>query len=161
MSESPTPAQGSREPGADASPSEDGDPTAAALAEALSAEHAAVYGYEFVGGAAGDRTRRERASASAYEHKALRDALHAASVERGVDPPAALASYPLPEGRDDGDMDDFAVRLEETTMSAYLWLSASADTDLRVTAARSLQEATVRSLEWGAELDPLPAFDRG
>ncbi|PWV50210.1 ferritin-like domain-containing protein [Nocardiopsis sp. L17-MgMaSL7] len=161
MSEIPTPAGGSQGPGTDPSPSEGGDPTGAALAEALSAEHAAVYGYEFVGGAAGDRTRRERASASSYEHKALRDALHAASVERGVDPPAALASYPLPQGRDGGDMDDFAVELEETTMSAYLWLSASADTELRVTAARGLQESTVRSLEWGAELDSLPGFERG
>ncbi|MEU3017933.1 ferritin-like domain-containing protein [Nocardiopsis sp. NPDC007018] len=161
MSKSPAPAQGTHGPGAAASPSEGGDPSGAALAEALSAEHAAVYGYEFVGGAADDKKRRERASSSAHEHKALRDALHAASVERGMDPPAALASYPLPEGRGDGAMDGFAVGLEHTTMSAYLWLSASDDTDLRVTAARALQEATVRSLEWDAALDPLPGFERG
>lgn len=147
MSESPAPAEG-------------GDPTAAALAEALSAEHAAVYGFEFVGGAAGDETRRERASEAAYEHKALRDALHAAAVERGIDPPPASASYPLPEGRGGDDMDAFAVGLEETTMSACLWLSSSADTDLRITAARVLQEATVRSLVWGADLDALPGFEQ-
>ncbi|WP_017581786.1 ferritin-like domain-containing protein [Nocardiopsis valliformis] len=147
MTESPTPAEAE-------------DPTAAALAEALSAEHAAVYGFEFVGGAAGDQPRRERASAAAYEHKALRDALHAAAVERGIDPPPALASYPLPEGRGGDDMDAFAAGLEETTMSACLWLSASADTDLRITAARILQEATVRALVWGSELDSLPGFDQ-
>lgn len=161
MSDSPTPAEGSQDPEGSASPAEGDDPTAAALAEALSAEHAAVYGFEFLGGAAGDQTRRESASAAAYEHKALRDALHTAAVERGVDPPPALASYPLPEGRDGSDMDSFAVGLEETTMSAYLWLSSSADTDLRITAARGLQEATVRSLAWGAELDPLPGFEDG
>lgn len=159
MSDSPAPAEDSHSPGGSASPTEGGDPAAAALAEALSAEHAAVYGFEFVGGAAGDQTRRERASTAAYEHKAMRDALHAAAVERGVDPPPALASYPLPGGRSGDDMDSFAVGLEETTMTAYLWLSSSAETDLRITAARVLQEATVRSLVWGAELDPLPGFD--
>ncbi|WP_017584945.1 ferritin-like domain-containing protein [Nocardiopsis ganjiahuensis] len=158
MSDSPAPAESPQSPEEGAGPTGGGDPTAAALAEALSAEHAAVYGFEFVGGAAGDETRRERASAAAYEHKAMRDTLHAAAVERDIDPPPALASYSLPEGRSGTDMDEFAAGLEETTMSAYLWLSSSPDTDLRITAARVLQEATVRSLVWGAGLDPLPGF---
>lgn len=130
-----------------------------ALAEALRAEHAAVYGYEFLGGAAEDEDRRERAKDTAYRHKALRDALHAAAVDRGIDPPPALASYPLAEGRDDEAVDAFAVRLEEATARAYLWLTASADTDLRVRGARALQETTLRTLEWGGELDVLPGFD--
>ncbi|GAB3749244.1 ferritin-like domain-containing protein [Nocardiopsis nanhaiensis] len=155
MSDSATPLETAAESPAT---EEDGDPTAAALAEALSAEHAAVYGFEFIGGAAEDEDRRDRASEAAYQHKALRDALHEAAVERDVDPPPALSSYPLPEGRSGEDMDSFAADLETTSVDAYLWLSASADTDLRTTAARSLQEATVRSLEWGAELDPLPGF---
>lgn len=143
------------------SESPDGAPDAGpeALAEALRAEHAAVYGYEFVGGAAEDQGRRERAGSAAYEHKALRDALHAAAVERGLDPPPALASYPLAEARDDAAVDAYAAGLERTTANAYLWLTATADTDLRTRAARALQESTVRALEWGAELDVLPGFD--
>ncbi|WP_285733376.1 ferritin-like domain-containing protein [Nocardiopsis sp. ATB16-24] len=130
-----------------------------ALAEALRAEHAAVYGYEHIGGAAEDEDRRERARDTAYNHKALRDALHAAAVERGLRPPPALTSYPLSEGRDADSVDSYAVGLEEATARAYLWLTASRDTDLRVTGARALQEATVRALKWGAALDALPGFD--
>ncbi|NYH51555.1 MULTISPECIES: ferritin-like domain-containing protein [Nocardiopsis] len=142
-----------------ASPEQDPDVGPEALAEALRAEHAAVYGYEYVGGAAEDEDRRERAKDNAYQHKALRDALHAAAVERGVDPPIALASYPLSQGHGDEAVDSYAVNLEETTVRAYMWLTASRDTDLRVTGARAMQEATVRALEWGGTLDALPGFD--
>jgi hypothetical protein len=146
VSESPT-----SDEGTDAGPD--------ALAEALRAEHAAVYGYEYLGGAAGDQGRRERALEEAAKHKALRDALHAAAVERGFDPPPALASYPLPEGRGEEDVDAYAVDLESTTGRAYLWLTASEDAELRWTAGRALQETTVRALTWGGELDPLPGFE--
>lgn len=147
MSETPTPSEGT-------------DPTAQALAEALRAEHAAVYGFEFVGGAAGDEGRRERASTAAVEHKALRDALRDAAVERDLEAPPALPAYPIPEGRDGDGMDTFAAGLEGATMEAYLWLTSSGDTDLRITAARALQEATLRSLDWGAEPDAFPGFER-
>ncbi|MFD3686166.1 ferritin-like domain-containing protein [Nocardiopsis sp. NPDC058631] len=135
------------------------DPGPEALAEALSAEHAAVYGYEFVGGAAGDEDRRERALEAAQQHKALRDALRAAAVERGIEAPSAPASHPLPEERGGEALDAFAVGLEETAARAYLWLAASADTGLRLEGARALQETTLRGLEWGGELDALPGFE--
>lgn len=155
VSESPTPAEGEEAP----ERSDRGlDPTSEALAEALRAEHAAVHGFEFIGGAAGDEDRRERASAAIYQHKALRDVLREAAVERGLEAPPALASYPIPQGREGADMDAFAAGLEGAAMEAYLWLASSPDTDLRVTAVRALQEATVRSLRWGAELDVLPGF---
>lgn len=147
MSDTPEPVEGAAEGGAEA------------LAEALRAEHSAVYGYEFIGGAAEEEGRRERASDLADEHKALRDDLHAAAVERGFEPPPARASYPLPDDRDSESIDAFAVELEETTANAYLWLTASDDTELRLTAARNLQDTTVRALEWGGELDALPGFD--
>lgn len=155
MSEIPTPA-GDEE--ASESPDAGSDSTAEALAEALRAEHAAVYGFEFIGGAAGDEGRRERASAAAHQHKALRDMLREAAVERDLEAPPAFASYPIPEGREGAGMDTFAAGLEGATMEAYLWLSSSPDTGLRVTATRALQEATVRSLRWGADLDALPGF---
>lgn len=134
---------------------------AAALAEALSAEHAAVYGYEFIGGAAEDEERRERASTLAQEHKALRDELHTALVERGADPPPALSSYPLPSDLDGESIDAFAADLEGTSTRAYLWLTAAEETELRLTGARRLQEAAVRVLEWGGGPDALPGFEAG
>lgn len=155
MNESPTLAEGEPRKNPDGGE----DPTAAALAEALSAEHAAVYGFEFIGGAAVDEGRRERASRAVYQHKALRDVLREAAVERGLQAPSALASYPLPQERGDQDMDAFATGLEGAAVAAYLWLTSSTDTDLRVTAARALQETTLRSLGWGAELDVLPGFE--
>lgn len=134
---------------------------AGALAEALSAEHAAVYGYEFIGGAAEDEDRRERASTLALTHKALRDELRAALVERGVEPPPALSSYPLPSDLGDESIDAFAAGLEVTSTRAYLWLAASREIELRLTGARRLQEAVVRALEWGGEPDALPGFETG
>ncbi|WP_159940857.1 ferritin-like domain-containing protein [Nocardiopsis sp. FR6] len=159
MSESTaSPGQDPESSGRDAeSPGQDTGPRA--LAEALRAEHRAVYGYEHLGGLAGDAGRRERAGNTAYEHKALRDALHAAAVERGWDPPPAQAAYPLAEDGGSAAVDAYAVDLEQTAARAYAWLTASRDTDLRVTAARALQETTVRALEWGGALKALPGFD--
>ncbi|MBB6118632.1 ferritin-like domain-containing protein [Nocardiopsis algeriensis] len=151
MSESPLAAR----------PEDEADAGPQALAEALRAEHAAVYGYEFVGGAADGEGDRERARTTALDHKALRDELHALAVARGFDPPPAKNSYPLPRERDSGSLRAFAVGLEEAAARAYLWLAAAQDTELRVTGARNLQGATLRTLEWGGELDPLPGFDQG
>lgn len=130
-----------------------------ALAEALAAEHAAVYGYEFAGGAGGGLDFRSRAREAALVHKALRDELHALSVASGVDPTPALATYPLPEERDDAPLDAFLLGLEEAAARAYAWLSAARDTDLRTAGARSLQEAAVRVVERGGDPGALPGFD--
>ncbi|MFI6574259.1 DUF4439 domain-containing protein [Nocardiopsis sp. NPDC050513] len=131
-----------------------------ALAEALAAEHAAVHGYEYLRGVAEDAPRRDAAGGYARRHKTLRDALHAAAVDRGVEPEPARASYPLPEERDQAGLDAYATGLEETAARAYLWLAASDDAGLRSTAARALQETTVRALVWGGGLDALPGFEQ-
>ncbi|WP_026122642.1 ferritin-like domain-containing protein [Nocardiopsis halotolerans] len=138
---------------------EETDAGPAALAEALRTEHAAVHGYEFIGGVAEDQGRRDRAGSTAHEHKTLRDALQNAALERDVQPPPAQASYPITEDYGDDAIDAYAVSLEHAAARAYLWLTAARDTDLRVMGARALQETTVRSLEWGGALDALPGFD--
>lgn len=130
-----------------------------ALAEALAAEHAAVYGYEFAGGAGGDSDFRSRAQEEALVHKALRDELHALAVAAGVEPTPALASYPLPTERDGASLDAFLLGLEEAAARAYAWLSAARDTDLRTAGARNLQDAAVRVLERGGDPGALPGFD--
>lgn len=132
-----------------------------ALTEALRAEYAAVYAYEFVGGSAGDEDRRSRGLALASEHKATRAELREAMLDREGSPPAVEPTYPLPSSRDGEALDDFAVGVENTCARAALWLTAADDTDLRTTGARLLQEATVRALEWGGELDVLPGFESG
>ncbi|WP_017608711.1 ferritin-like domain-containing protein [Nocardiopsis xinjiangensis] len=132
-----------------------------ALAEALRAENAAVYAYEFVGGSAGDEDRRSHGLALASEHKVTRAELREAMLDREGSPPAVEPTYPLPSGRDGETLDDFAVGVENTCARAALWLTAADDTDLRTTGARLLQEATVRALEWGGELDSLPGFEGG
>lgn len=130
-----------------------------ALAEALRAENAAVYAYEFVAGAAGDEGRSEHGLALASEHKVARTELRQAILDREGSPPAVEPTYPLPSGRDGDTLDDFAVGVENTCAHAALWLTAADDTDLRVTGARLLQQATVRALEWGGELDALPGYE--
>ncbi|MFL1382408.1 DUF4439 domain-containing protein, partial [Nocardiopsis protaetiae] len=115
-----------------------------ALALALAAEHAAVYGYEFAGGAGDDLDYRTRAKEAALVHKAQRDELHALSVAAGVEPTPALATYPLPGERDNASLDAFLLGLEEAAARAYAWLSAARGTDLRTAGARGLQEAAVR-----------------
>ncbi|MFD6097949.1 ferritin-like domain-containing protein [Nocardiopsis flavescens] len=130
-----------------------------ALAEALSAEHAAVYGYEFAGGAGGGLDYRTRAGEAALVHKALRDELHGLAVASGVRLKPAPAWYPLPEERGDEALDAFLLGLEEDTARAYAWLSSARDTDLRTTGARNLQGAAVRVLELGGDPGALPGFD--
>ncbi|WP_028648352.1 DUF4439 domain-containing protein [Nocardiopsis sp. CNT312] len=152
MSETPAPVEGART-------AEGTGVAEEALAEALGAEHAAVYGYEFVRGAAGDEQRRDRALTHMDHHRETRDALHAAAVERGFGPTPARPAYPLPEERGDAVLDGYAVGLERAAARACLWLSASGDAGLRALAARALQEAAVRALVWGGELDALPGFD--
>ncbi|MDE3721263.1 ferritin-like domain-containing protein [Nocardiopsis sp. N85] len=132
-----------------------------ALAEALSAEHAAVYGYEFLGGAGGDDEYRSRALEAALTHKELRDELYALAAAHDAEPSPALASYPLPKERDEASLDAFALGLEESTVRAYLWLTAARDIGMRTTGARNLQDATLRVLERGGELTALPGFDGG
>lgn len=141
--------------------SEGADDGVAALAEALRAEHAAVYAYEFVGGSADDEDRRSRGLALASEHKATRAELREAILDREGSPPAVEPTYPLPSGRDGQTLDDFAVGVESTCAQAALWLTAADDTDLRTTGARLLQETTLRALELGGELDALPGFEDG
>ncbi|GHD26053.1 ferritin-like domain-containing protein [Nocardiopsis kunsanensis] len=129
------------------------------LAEALRAEYAAVYAYEFVGGSAGDEDRRSRGLALAGEHKSTRAELREAMLDRDGSPPAVRPTYPLPSDKDGRSIDDFVVGVENTCARAALWLTAADDTDLRTTGTRLLQEATVRALEWGGELDSLPGFE--
>ncbi|CAM3677610.1 ferritin-like domain-containing protein [Nocardiopsis rhodophaea] len=128
-----------------------------ALRVALRAEHAAVYGYAYIGAhCAGGR--RERSYEHLDAHRAQRDTLSTLLAEREAEPDPSESAYGLPDSTDDADLDTYAARLEEQTAQGYLELAAASDSVLRDLAARSLQSATVRALEWGGKLTPFPGF---
>ncbi|ASU83015.1 DUF4439 domain-containing protein [Nocardiopsis gilva YIM 90087] len=128
-----------------------------ALQRALRAEHAAVYGYAYIAAHCAD-ARRERSHEHLDAHRAQRDALSSLLAERKVEPDPSESSYDLPDSTDDADLDAQATGLEELTAQGYLELAAASDPVLRELAARSLQSATVRGLQWGGKLAPFPGF---
>ncbi|MFC3999428.1 ferritin-like domain-containing protein [Nocardiopsis sediminis] len=130
-----------------------------ALQEALRAEHAAVYGYGYIG-AHSTGAGRERSYTSLDAHRAQRDTLRDELVERNATPVAGASAYELPD-RDDAELTAFAAQLEEQAEQTYLQLAASADPWLRDLAARSLQEAVVRRLTWGGSVTAFPGFPDG
>lgn len=144
----------------DGSPSEDGLTDAEALQNALRAEHAAVYGYGFIGAHCAGKDR-ERSYECLDAHRTKRDTLRGELVRLSVDPAASKSVYALPDATDQDTLDTFATELEERTTHGYLRLAAADDVALRDLAARSLQEATIRGLTWGAELVDLPGFPDG
>ncbi|RCV48332.1 ferritin-like domain-containing protein [Marinitenerispora sediminis] len=131
-----------------------------ALQNALLAEHAAVYGYAFVGANSTDGAR-ELSYTCLDAHRAQRDTLRAELLERGAEPEAGAAAYDLPAATDAEGLRAFAVELEEQTAQSYLELAGAGAPDLRDLAGRSLQSATVRSLTWGADLPAFPGFPGG
>jgi hypothetical protein len=99
---------------------------AAPLAEALAAEHAAIFAYGVVGarlvdaGDAGDADRAREADAA---HRQRRDALVVVLDQRSVAPPVPAAAYELPFPVDDaGDARRLAVLVEERV--AVVWRAA-------------------------------------
>ncbi|MFC4564725.1 ferritin-like domain-containing protein [Nocardiopsis mangrovi] len=134
-------------------------PDTDALQEALRAEHAAVYGYGYIG-AHSAGAGRERSYISLDAHRAQRDTLRDELVERGATPVAGAGAYELP-GNDDAELSAYAARLEEQAEQTYLQLAASSDPWLRDLAARSLQESVVRRLGWGGSSAVFPGFPGG
>jgi hypothetical protein len=122
------------------------DPTR--LADALAAEHAAIFGYGVIGvWLAGDQADAARVAEEA--HRARRDELVRTLVERGARAPIAEASYQLPfEVTDAGAAQRLAVLVEERV--AGVWraaLPAVSGAD-RVRALDALVDAALRATGW-------------
>ncbi|KIH98293.1 hypothetical protein LP52_14120 [Streptomonospora alba] len=138
-----------------------GEPaTVPSLQAALRAEHAAVYAYTYIG-ARSDDERRDRCYEHLDAHRAQRDTLRVEIGDRGTSPQPGAAAYELPESDGDADLDGYARRVERQAAQAYLELAASPDTAVRDLALRSLQDATLRGMEWGGELGVFPGFPEG
>ncbi|MEV7181126.1 ferritin-like domain-containing protein [Kitasatospora sp. NPDC093679] len=131
----------------------------AALQAALSAEHAAVYGYGVVGARTPAGPQRDAARAGYAAHQARRDALQRELDGAGATPAAAAAGYRLPFAVSDAAGAGRLAAHIETQLTA-VWADAVAGTGgaLRQTAATALRETALRAAQWGADLSALPGL---
>jgi len=134
--------------------------TVPALQAALRAEHAAVYAYTYIGARSGE-SQRERCYTHLDAHRAQRDTLRVELRDQGAEPDRGNAAYDLPDSDSDADLDEYARSVERQVSQAYLELAATPDTAVRDLALRSLQDATLRGMEWGTELAVYPGFAQG
>ncbi|MFD4577956.1 ferritin-like domain-containing protein [Streptomyces sp. NPDC058417] len=119
-----------------------------ALQAALSAEHAAVYGYGVVGGRVREG-RRTEARAAYDAHRARRDALAREVRGRGAEPIAASAGYALPFAvPDSAAAVRLAAELEDRVAGVYSDLVRATAGARRREAATALREAAVRAARW-------------
>src|SRR4051812_9957619 len=121
----------------------------AALREALSAEHAAVWGYGVVGAALAEEARPP-ATAAESAHRDVRDQVTALLDERGADPVRAEGAYTLPfPVLSAVDAAALAVVLGEGTSSAGVRvLDQAADRSVRELAGGWLSAAEGRAVAW-------------
>lgn len=122
--------------------------TTAALQTALSAEHAAIYGYGLLG-ARLRGTPHQTARAYWDVHRTMRDRLRDLIIARQAEPIAAAVAYQLPvQVTSQSTAARLAAALEEKTMIAYLGVVASDDAKVRRFAATAMQETMTRATRW-------------
>jgi uncharacterized protein DUF4439 len=130
----------------------------AALQETLAGEHAAIYGYGIAGARLPGAGRRE--ARSAYDtHRARRDGWRELVVAAGAQPVAAAPAYDLPfPVRSAGDARRLAAHLERQLAVGYARLVAASTGDERALAARTLQDAAVRTARWSGAVATFPGL---
>ena len=119
-----------------------------ALQTALSAEHAAVYGYGVIGAYL---TGSEHAAASRdwLAHQIARDDLEAMLRSLGAQPVAAAPAYRLPGAvRTAHDAVTLAAAVEDRTATAYLGLVAESPPAIRRFGALRLRATALRAAFW-------------
>ncbi|MCI0385177.1 ferritin-like domain-containing protein [Streptomyces sp. CNQ085] len=139
-------------------PGGEDDPALAALQAALSAEHAAVYGYGVVGGRIAE-DRRAQAREAHDAHRARRDVLRRAVRRMDAAPESAAAAYSLPFPVPDGAAAvRLAAELEERVAAVYADLVRAGEGGLRREAAAALRETAVRAARWRGTGVPFPGL---
>ena len=120
-----------------------------ALAAALAAEHAAVWGYGSVGAALPPGSRAP-ASAAENAHRDVRDRLAELLQRRGDDPVPAEAGYALPfPVLSAVDAAELAVVLEDGVAAAWVRvLDQAVQSTVRRLAVDALSGAEVRAVAW-------------
>jgi hypothetical protein len=132
-------------------------PDDAALADAIAAEHATIYGYGFVS-AHSTPELNDLVSSSLSEHRARRDAAIAMLAARSVSPPVAAVGYQLPMTVANAkDAAALAVRME--TDDAVAWravLEQAKTAQDRSFAVTALNQCAVRAARWRQVLQVWP-----
>jgi hypothetical protein len=120
-----------------------------ALAGALAAEHAAVWGYGVVGAALGPESQASAATSEAA-HRDVRDRLISLLAGRNADIPEAKGAYALPfPVLSAVDASALAVTLEEGVEAAWVRvLDQAAERDTRELGVDALSAAEVRAVSW-------------
>jgi Domain of unknown function (DUF4439) len=122
--------------------------TIQALQAALTAEHAAVYGYG-VAGAYLTGSAQSTAMGDWVAHQVARDHLEAVLSSLGAQPVAAAVAYQLPAPvRNAGEAVALAVVLEERIATAYLGLVALSNASIRDFGAVQVQASALRAAAW-------------
>jgi hypothetical protein len=121
---------------------------AEALAAALSAEHAAIFGYGVVGAHLDPATQKEARDSETAHRNRRDDLLLRLSAASATAPPAA-AAYTLPFPVTDKDTAiKLAVNLEEGTARAWRAAVGAGTGDERKLALEALTDCAVRATQW-------------
>jgi hypothetical protein len=132
-----------------------------ALQAALTAEHAAVYGYG-VAGANLNGSARAAATTDWLAHQELRDTLETMLRTRGSQPAAAAAAYQLPiPVRTAHQAAALAALLEDRITAAYLGLVALSSPSLREFGATQVRAAALRAAAWRGSTVAFPGLPAG
>ena len=133
------------------------DADAAALFDAVTTEHAVIYGYGLVSAHSTPEENDLVADAMA-EHRERREAAIAMLTGRGVEAPLPAAGYQLPSQLDNPtDAANLAVRMEEDTAVAWRAVLEQATTaEGRTFAVTALTQAAVMGARWNRVLGVSP-----
>ncbi|MFF7459182.1 ferritin-like domain-containing protein [Kitasatospora sp. NPDC008115] len=127
--------------------------------DALSAEHAAIYGYGVVGARLPDDQQRTDARTALAAHQSRRDAWQRLITAAGATPTAAAPGYQLPFPVTDAPTATrLAAHLETRLTTVYADLVAAVPAPQRPLAADALRESALRAHHWGATPTPFPGF---
>ncbi len=122
--------------------------TVRALQAALTAEHAAIYGYG-VAGAYLAGNAQATATTDWVAHQVARDRIEAMLRSLGAQPAAAAVAYQLPMPvRNASEAVALAVVLEDRVATAYLGLVALSNISFRDFGAEQVQASALRAAAW-------------
>jgi hypothetical protein len=132
----------------------------AALQSALTAEHAASYGYGIVGARLPQRSAEQAAAATDWvAHMQARDQLSALITARGATPVPAAVAYDLPGPvRTPASAKALAATLEDRVAQAYLGLVALPESGLRSFGAEQVRAAALRAQAWSGSVQAFPGL---
>lgn len=139
------------------SPARPPDADAAALFDAVTTEHAVIYGYGLVS-AHSTPDDNDLVAAAMAEHRERREAAVEMLAGRGIDPPLPAAGYQLPMQVDNPtDAANLAVRMEEDSAAAWRAVLEQATTaDERTFAVKALTQTAVAAARWSRVLGVWP-----